>query len=142
MTEISYFTAIFFPLFLIIVFGLLLINKKANPLRKARNVYFAMYILHAVLFFGLMFTLPFTLGSIPLERNEISEVESIQDVKQKLKEQREDIEKLKNQVDQTRQAIWLFALIFMMLAPFIYYNLFKYNLEIEKLSGKRMGSFD
>ncbi len=27
-------------------------------------------------------------------------------------------------------------------APMLYYNVFKYNLEIERLSGKRMGSFD
>ena len=142
MLNTSYFTVIFMVLALTIIGVLSILNKNSTPLRKSWNIYTAMYILHAILFLGVMIMLPFTLKSLPLERHETDEIKTIKDVKEKLKEQREDIEEIRNQLDQTTQTIFTLSLIFLMIAPIIYYNLFKYNLEIEKLSGKRMGSFD
>jgi hypothetical protein len=53
--------------------------------------------------------------------------ENLQDAQMELKYQREDIEELKNQLDQTTQTIWVFSYIFLLFAPMLYYNLFKSN---------------
>lgn len=125
------------------MFGIIwFLKRNATPLRKAWIVYSAMYVLHFVLFFGITLTLPSATPSFPSAKYETDGIETIADVKSKLKEQREDIEQLRGQADQIRETVWFTAFLLALFAPMLYYNLFKYNLEIEKLSGKRMGSFD
>jgi glucan phosphoethanolaminetransferase (alkaline phosphatase superfamily) len=140
--RMTYFVYIFL-ISTLATFGIIWILKRnATPLRRAWIVYSAMYGLHSILFFGIMLTLPSMMPSFSSARSETDGIETIADVKRNLKEQREDIEQLRNQVDQIRETVWFTAFLLTLFAPMLYYNLFKYNLEIEKLSGKRMGSFD
>lgn len=119
-----------------------LLNWKAAPLRKAWTVYGAMYILHAIFCAGLFLSLPSTTSSLRSEADKNSVAEPISDVSLELRRQRREIDDLKDQIHSTTQTIFFAAYILALFAPMLYYNLFKYNLEIERLSGKRMGSFD
>lgn len=137
------FTLIFCGLLLVGWLIVLVVVKNVLPLKKAWIVYGSMYIFHAILFGGLILTLPGSnVGSRFFERFDEKKIDSIADVKGVLREQHEEIVGLQQQVEQIREVVWTFALLFGMLGPLLYYNLFKYNLEIEKLSDRRMGSFD
>lgn len=119
-----------------------ILNKKADPLRKAWNVYGAMYFLHFILFAGLYITLPATSPSFRSGSEPIPIVKTVDGLSEELVRQREEIEQLKDHIHSTTQTVLFGAYMLALFAPMLYYNLFKYNLEIEKLSGKRMGSFD
>jgi hypothetical protein len=119
-----------------------LLNKKANPLRKAWNVYSAMYILHFALLVGLLATLPAPGPSSGTDVESIDAAASVADIKQEIRRQREDIDALKNNVYATTQTVYWAFYTLLLFGPLLYYNLIKYNLRIEELSGKRMGSFD
>ena len=137
------FMVVFSLLFLLSIGILKYLNKNAAALRKAWNVYVAMLILHSIFFFGIQIYLPYTLPSINYEyKEEIEKSETIQDLKSILVEQRREINELKDSAHTIRNILWAVTLMSIMLLPTIYYNLIKSNLEIEKLSGKRMGSLD
>ena len=124
---------------IVIVF---LLNKKADPLQKAWNVYGAMYVMHGILFAGLLLTLPATSSSYSTGSEATLSVKTLEEVSAVLQRQRDEIERVKTQIHETANTILMSAYILALFAPGLYYNLFKYNLEIERLSGKRMGSFD
>jgi len=134
---------VFFTFLLLIVFAIAhLALKKTLPLRKAWVIYSLMYGLYVVMFLGTQMSLPFT---YPVYRSRVDDVNSIQkieDFKNELSEQRRDLERLQNDVDQMNRSMNNLLQLLAMLGPLIFYNIFKYNLRIEGLTGKRMGSFD
>ena len=142
MLSTTYFVTIFLLAIFITISIILIRNRNATPLKKAWNSYIGMSIVHGVLFLGMMLSLPLTFPSFLSTSNYETQIENLQDVQTELKRQRNEIEILRNQIDQMREIIWTFGFIMILFAPLIYYNLFKSNLEIEKLTDKRMGSFD
>jgi hypothetical protein len=112
------------------------------PLRKAWIVYSVMYVLHFVFFAGIWMSLPTTFPVYRSKVEQVDQIESIPEIKSELKEHRAEIERLTNDLHRTKDSFHIFVFVLTLLGPIVYYNLIKYNLEIEKLSGKRMGSFD
>lgn len=141
--DIMSFMVIFSILVLLSIFILKFLSINATALRKSWNLYVTMLILHCIFFFGIQIFLPSTLPSMDFDYNEeIKKVETIQDLKSILREQRREINEIKDSSNTIRNILWVFTLISILLLPTIYYNLIKSNLEIERLSGKRMGSLD
>lgn len=132
------FLLLFFASFLV----LFAIAKKYPPLRKAWIIYSVMYAFHFILFGGIWMARPVTFPVYRSKVEQVDAIESIADVKKELKIQREDIESLTNDIYQLNRSLDVFIFVLLLFGPMVYYNLIKYNLEIEKLSGKRMGSFD
>jgi hypothetical protein len=127
----------------LVSFGVLFfIAKKYPPLRKAWIVYSVMYFLHFVFFAGIWMSLPTTFLVYRSKVEHVDHIESTAEIKNELKAQREEIERLTNDLHRTKDSFYIFVFVLTLLGPMLYYNLIKYNLEIEKLSGKRMGSFD
>lgn len=143
--SVMYFSIIYCVIFAVSLLILTAINRNATSLRKSWNVYVVMLILNGFFFLGLMFFLPYTRQSIGKEfdyNKEIERVENLQDMKSILREQRREINELRDSAHTFRNIFWVFILMSVMFFPTIYYNLIKSNLEIEKLSGKRLGSLD
>ena len=118
------------------------LNRKAEPLRKAWNVYGAMSAVHLLLFMGLLLTLPTGFPLYGLDPKETDEIRSVDALHREVQLQAEDIQELKRQLNATRETLHWGLYLLTLFAPMLYYNMFKYNLRIEELSGKRMGSFD
>lgn len=138
-----YFGAIFSIIVLVGLITIKLLNQNATQLRKSWNIYIVMLSISAIFCMGLLFCLPNTMSSIKYDyNNEITKIETIQDAKSILIEQRREINELKDSTQTFRNILWVFFSIGAMFFPTIYYNQIKSNLDIEKLSGKRMGSFD
>lgn len=142
MLSITLFVFIFVAATLLSVAVIRFLNRNADPLRKAWNVYGAMYVLHFLLFLGIVLTLPVTSGSYRSGTATDATIQTMSDVDTELRRQREDIETLKDQLHSTTESVHNLAFLILLFGPILYYNLFKYNLEIERLSGKRMGSFE
>lgn len=142
MLSITLFIFIFVVATLLSVVVIRFLNRNADPLRKAWNVYSAMYILHFFLFLGIVLTLPVTFGSYRSETPTYAIVQTMSGVDNELRRLRDDIEILKDQLHSTTQSVHYLAYLLLLFGPILYYNFFKYNLEIEKLSGKRMGSLE
>jgi len=101
-----------------------------------------MYGLHFILFIGIWMARPATFSVYESNVEQIDSIETIAEVTRELKYQRREIEKLTNDVHQINRSFDVFLWVLLLFGPMLYYNLIKYNLEIEKLSGKRMGIFD
>lgn len=133
-------------IFLVAVFtGVVLLrklNKHAPPLRRAWNVYGTVYVLHFILFACLVYMLPATQPLSSLDTDEIPANATVESLSTVIRQQREHIRRFETSLHSTTQAVHTLALVLLLFGPMLYYNLFKYNLEIERISGKRMGSME
>ena len=143
--SVMYFSMIYSGVFAVSLIVLKIINKNATSLRKSWNSYTLMLILQVIFFMGLIICLPLTSPSIGKKfdyNEEIERVENLQDMKSILRDQRREINELKDSTSTFNNIFWVTFFMLAMFFPTIHYNLIKSNLEIEKLSGKRMGSLD
>lgn len=143
--SVMYFGMIYCLVIAVTFIILTAINRNATLLRKSWNIYISMYILQGVFFMGLFICLPSTMPSISREYNynaEIDQVEMPSETKSILREQRREINDLKDSTATFNKILWVAFFTLAMFFPMIHYNLIKSNLEIERLSGKRMGSLD
>lgn len=136
------FAFVYFLLFFASFFVLFAIAKKYEPLRKAWIVYSVAYCLHGIFFLGIWMSRPTTFPVYKSRAEQINAIETFDDAKHELNKQRVEIESLTNDIDQLNRSFDVFLWVLILVGPMLYYNLIKYNLDIERLSGKRMGSFD
>lgn len=143
--SVMYFSMIFCGVSATTLIILKIINRNATLLRKSWNTYISMLILQTVFLMGLLICLPSTLPSIGKNfdyNKEIERAENLQDMKALLRDQRREINDLKDSSATINKILYVFFMVSCVVLPMIHYNLIKSNLEIEKLSGKRMGSLD
>ena len=141
-------------LFISTLFVAYSLNNPGNELQRARVISGGFYITHTVLLIGVLFSLPYSSGSsyensddvrTKIEKdlgiglnssNDLTQTSHEFRLKQIVADQQADIEELKRVFEESRRMASPIIYFLLFLAPMLYYNLFKYMLKSEQLSGK------